>query len=49
MSNTTSNNTGSFTDLLEIQTADTLDTFRLEFNKVANLINLSYSSESSNT
>jgi len=49
MSNTAANNTGSFVDLLEIQTADTLDTFRTEFNKVANLINLSYSSESSNT
>ena len=49
MSNAVSNNTGSFTDLREIETADTLDTFRLEFNKVANLINLSYSSEASNT
>ena len=46
MANTTST---SFVDLKEIETADTLDTFRLEFNKVANLINLSYSSESSNT
>ena len=49
MANAVSNNTGSFTDLKEIETADTLDTFRLEFNKVANLINLSYSSEASNT
>ena len=39
----------TFNDLIEIQTADTLDTFRTEFNKVANLINLSYSSESGNT
>ena len=50
MSNAVSNNTGSFTDLKEIETRnDTLDTFRLEFNKVNNLINLSYSSEACNT